>query len=67
MLRAVQHCNMAGKLSLLGEYNIWNMALSVNCYDLRPDDAFRVSLHVANAGHRPTQGDLDGWLVKAVS
>lgn len=52
MLRAVQRCDMTGKPFLAGEYNIWNMALSVKCCDLHPYTAFRVSLHIANAGDR---------------
>jgi hypothetical protein len=42
------------------------MALSANCYDLPLYDAFRVTLHVANAADRRTPGDIDEWLVTAV-
>lgn len=40
--------------------------LSANCYDLPLYDAFRVTLHVANAADRRTPGDIDEWLVTAV-
>jgi hypothetical protein len=36
-----------------------NMALSVNCYHSPLYVAFRVSLHIANAADRPTQGEID--------
>jgi hypothetical protein len=58
ILRAVTYYYTTGKLSLPGEYNIWNMALPVHRYDLPFYDAFRVSLHTANAADRPTPGHI---------